>query len=90
MSYSGGDLSIGSAYEHSYWNITDTVTMTGNLVIGAGGVVTVDHGAIVFSQTIGQAFTLTIKDGGKLILRNSTLTTELDNIHTVPQPRCPR
>lgn len=66
-------------------NMTNVI-MTANLVIGKGGVVTVDHGSLIFSQSAlsNEQFTLIIEDGGKLILKNATLTTQMDNLKAFP------
>ncbi len=66
-------------------NMTNVI-MTANLVIGQGGVVTVDHGSLIFSQSAypNEQFTLIIEDGGKLILKNATLSTQMDNIRAFP------
>ncbi|MFP4169442.1 MAG: CARDB domain-containing protein [Methanomassiliicoccales archaeon] len=92
---SEGDLIIGSDYETSSLNITDRVHfMDGNLTIREGGVLTVENGGISFTQDTGvdgipgtsddRVYKLTVEDGGKLIMRNSTLTTELDQINDYP------
>ncbi len=91
--YSNGDRIIGSGYDTPTWEITTETYMNGNLTIKEGGVVVVDHGSLVFSQTLGHdgvvsaddfIYTLTIEDGGKLILKNSTLTTRLNNLNAFP------
>lgn len=92
--YSNGDRIIGSDYAVETWSVTSTYTMNGNLTIRAGGVVTVNGGGLVFAENIGsdntpgtdddRVYTLIIEDGGKLILKNSTLTTNLNQLNSFP------
>jgi len=92
--YSNGDRVIGSDYAVETWSVTSTYTMNGNLTIRAGGVVTVTGGGLVFAENIGsdkiagtdddRVYTLIIEDGGKLILNNSTLTTNLNQLNSFP------
>lgn len=92
--YSNGDRVIGSDYAVDTWSVTSTYTMNGNLTIRAGGVVTVTGGGLVFAENIGsdkiagtaddRVYTLIIEDGGKLILNNSTLTTNLNQLNSFP------
>jgi subtilase family serine protease len=92
--YSNGDRVIGSDYAVDAWSVTSTYTMNGNLTIRAGGVVTVTGGGLVFAENIGsdriagtsddRVYTLIIEDGGKLILNNSTLTTNLNQLNSFP------
>jgi subtilase family serine protease/ribosomal protein L40E len=90
-----GDRTLGSDYEQSYWNISSAIyQMNGNLTIRAGGVVSIDNGGLKFAQTTGhdgvpytgddRIYWLIIEDGGKLILRNSTLTTNLNQLNAFP------
>ncbi|MBI0584603.1 MAG: hypothetical protein ISF22_10315 [Methanomassiliicoccus sp.] len=92
--YSNGDRIIGVDYSVDTWTVTSTYTMNGNLTIRAGGVVEVIGGGLVFAENIGsdkiagtaddRIYTLIIEDGGKLILRNSTLTTNLNQLNSFP------
>ncbi|MDW5561693.1 MAG: CARDB domain-containing protein [Methanomassiliicoccus sp.] len=92
--YSNGDRIIGSDYAVDTWSVTSLYTMNGNLTIRAGGVVTVNGGGLVFAENIGsdkiagtaddRVYTLTVEDGGKLILNNSTLTTNLNQLNSFP------
>lgn len=92
--YSNGDRIIGSDYTVKSWNITSTYTMNGNLTIRDGGVVTVTGGGLVFAENIGgdrtagtaddRIYTLIIEDGGKLVLSNSTLSTNLNQLNAFP------
>ena len=92
--YSNGDRVIGSDYAVSHWNITTSYTMNGNLTIRSGGVVTVTGGGLVFAENLGadripntaddRIYYLIIEDGGKLILRNSTITTNLNQLNAFP------
>jgi subtilase family serine protease/ribosomal protein L40E len=92
--YSNGDRVIGSDYAVDSWTVTSTYTMNGNLTIRSGGVVTVIGGGLVFAENIGsdkvagtaddRVYTLIIEDGGKLILNNSTLTTNLNQLNSFP------
>jgi len=92
--YSNGDRVIGSDYAVDSWDISSTYTMNGNLTIRAGGVVTVTGGSLVFAENTGsdkiagtaddRVYTLIIEDGGKLILNNSTLTTNLNQLNSFP------
>ncbi|MDD1770216.1 MAG: hypothetical protein LUO79_03935, partial [Methanomassiliicoccales archaeon] len=89
-----GDVIIGSEYDVSEWNIVGSIHyMDGNLTIRAGGVVHVTDGGIAFTQDCGMAddpsdsphvYTLTIEDGGQLILEDSVLTTVLNQIYDFP------
>jgi len=89
-----GDVYIGSDYEDSSWTIDGkTQYMVGNLTIKAGGVVRVIDGGISFKQDCGPTgnpaasnniYTLVIQDGGQLIMENSVLTTELEQINAFP------
>ncbi len=92
--YSNGDRIIGADYNVHSWNVTSTYTMNGNLTIRAGGVVTVTSGGLVFAENIGsdkvagtsddRKYTLIIEDGGKLVLSNSTLSTNLNQLNAFP------
>ena len=92
--YSNGDRIIGADYDVHSWNVTSTYTMNGNLTIRAGGVVTVTGGGLVFAQNTGhdkvagtsddRIYTLIIEDGGKLVLNNSTLSTNLNQLNAFP------
>ncbi|MEM2944084.1 MAG: CARDB domain-containing protein [Methanomassiliicoccales archaeon] len=90
-----GDVIIGEDYPNAYWEINGTIcNMRGNLIIRSGGIVNVVNGGIVFNQDTGpdgvagtsddHVYTLVIEDGGKLILNNSILTTNLYQINAFP------
>jgi len=90
-----GDVLIGSDFDKARWDIVDRVHyMDGNLTIRAGGVVKVVNGGISFTQDNGpdgvpgtsddRSYTLTIEDGGMLILERSILTTHLDQLDAFP------
>ena len=90
-----GDITIGSGYDLTSWQISNsTYYMDGNLTITSGGIVTVTNAGISFTQDTGidknpntlpnHIYTLIIENGGKLILNNSTLTTELNQIYDFP------
>ncbi|MDH7508971.1 MAG: CARDB domain-containing protein [Methanomassiliicoccales archaeon] len=89
------DMIVGADYSIRYWNITDTLYhMRGNLIIRSGGIVNVVNGGLVFDQDTGpdgiagtdddHVYTLIVEDGGKLILNNSILTTNLNQINDYP------
>jgi hypothetical protein len=92
--YSNGDRVVGGDYTVDTWNVSSMYTMNGNLTIRAGGVVTVTGGGIAFAQNLGsdklaktsddRVYTLIIEDGGRLVLRNSTLTTNLNQLNSFP------
>jgi len=76
-----GDIFIGQDFENDTWLIEGTVNLNGNLTIRAGGTVTIDGGALNFLSSDGpissRIHTLTIEDGGQLIVRdNSFITAE--------------
>ncbi len=93
-----GDVFIGSDYDVPTLDIIgqpngDPYYMDGNLTIRAGGVVHVVDSGIVFTQDCGMGrdpttsphvYTLTIEDGGQLILEHSVLTTLLNQIYDFP------
>jgi len=90
-----GDIVIGTDYEVNYWEINDRYhMMDGNLTIRKGGTVIIENGGLSFTQDTGpdgipgtsddRIHTLTVEDGGTLIVRNSTITTHLDQIHDYP------
>ncbi len=94
-----GDVIIGSDYELSAWPSNpnlhgSTYYMDGNLTIRAGGVVTIENGTFSFTQDTGlnrapgggddHIYTLTIEDGGQLILIGATLTTHLNQLFDYP------
>lgn len=94
-----GDLVIGSDYQIANWPADPdlhgaTHIMDGNLTIRAGGTVAIRNGTLSFAQDLGpdrqpntgdeHIYTLTIEDGGSLILDNATLTTHLDQISDYP------
>ncbi len=94
-----GDVIIGEDYELSTWPANpnlkgSTFYMDGNLTIRAGGVVTIEDGTLSFTQDTGpdriagtaddHAYTLTIENGGQLILTNATLTTHLNQLFDYP------
>lgn len=90
-----GDIIVGVDYEVSYWEINGRHhMMDGNLTIRKGGVVTIENGGLSFTQDTGpdgipgtsddRVYTLTVEDGGMLIVRNSTITTHLDQIYDYP------
>lgn len=89
------DMIIGADYSIRYWNITDTIYhMRGNLTIRSGGIVNVVNGGLVFDQDTGfdgiagtgddHVYRLIIEDGGMLVLNNSILTTNLNQINDYP------
>ena len=87
-----GDWYIGEDYSQSTVSLRDW-TLTGNLTIRSGGVVIIDGGSLTFSQQYtrdasgtesAKVYTLVIEDGGKLVLRNSTLTARLNNEKAFP------
>jgi len=90
-----GDVFLGADYETSIWEIDGRVhMMDGNLTIRNGGILIIQDGGLSFTQDTGydgvpgtsddRVYTLTIEDGGQMILRNSTLTTCLDLIYDYP------
>ena len=94
-----GDVIIGEDYELTTWPANPdlhgaTYYMDGNLTIRAGGVVTIEDGTLSFTQDTGldrtagtaddHAYTLTIEDGGQLILIGATLTTHLNQLFDYP------
>jgi len=90
-----GDLIIGSDYEIDELTISGSVHyMDGNLEIRKGGTLIVDNGGLSFTQDTGadgvpgtsddRVYSLTVEDGGKLIVRNSTITTRLNLIYDFP------
>lgn len=83
-----GDWYIGEDYSQSSVYLKDW-TLTGNLVIRSGGEVVIDGGMLEFSQEYrdpvsAKIYTLIIEDGGKLVLKNATLTTRINNLYAFP------
>ena len=94
-----GDVIIGADYVLSTWPANpdlkgSTFYMDGNLTIRAGGVVTIKDGTLSFTQDTGldriagtaddHAYTITIENGGQLILIGATLTTHLNHLFDYP------
>jgi uncharacterized repeat protein (TIGR01451 family) len=94
-----GDVIIGEDYELSAWPANpdlegSTYYMDGNLIIRAGGVVTIEDGILSFTQDTGldriagtaddHAYAITVENGGQLILSNATLTTHLNQLFDFP------
>ncbi len=90
-----GDIFIGSDYENDSLYIEDrTHYLDANLTVRSGGTVIVENGGLSFTQDSGadgipgtsddNVYSLVVEDGGKLILRNSVLTTTLNQLYDIP------
>ncbi len=94
-----GDVIIGSDYELNAWPANpdlhgSTYYMDGNLTVRAGGIVTIEDGTLAFTQDTGldripgtaddHSYTLTVENGGQLILIGATLTTHLNQLFDFP------
>ncbi|HUV23971.1 MAG TPA: hypothetical protein VMW26_00930, partial [Methanomassiliicoccales archaeon] len=90
-----GDLIIGSDHEIDELTIAGTVHyMDGNLTIKKGGTLILESSELRFTQDTGpdgipgtmddRVFTFTVEDGGRLIVRDSTITTHLNMIYDFP------
>ena len=80
-----GDWYIGEEYEQSDKYVNGDWSLSGNLTIRSGGVVTIDGGTLAFAQEYKpgesiKTFSLIIEDGGKLVLKNATLTARIDGV----------
>ena len=76
----GGLVSAGPP-ANGDWNINDSqtltgsdVTLTGNLTVGLGGNLHLDHVTLRMNCSLGHIYNITIKAGGKLTVTNSTIT----------------
>ncbi len=84
-----GDWFIGEDYDHdqSEKYVQGGWSLSGNLTIRSGGVVVIDGGTLEFAQEFfgpghpdNKVFSLIIEDGGKLVLKNATLTARINDI----------
>lgn len=82
-----GDWYIGEEYEQSNKYVQGGWSLSGNLTIRSGGVVVIDGGTLEFAQEYfgpddarNKVFSLIIEDGGKLVLKNATLTARINDI----------
>ena len=83
-----GDLYIGEDYGLPYKHVRGGLPLTGDLYIRSGGVLIIDGGSLEFMQEYvepghptNRISTLIIEDGGKLVLRNATLTSRIINVN---------
>jgi len=77
-----GDWYIGEDYSESTITVNGGWSISGSLIIRSGGVVVINGGALEFRQEYRGAadrdiHALIIEDGGKLVLNNATLTTDI-------------
>ncbi|MDD1743040.1 MAG: hypothetical protein LUO85_00265, partial [Methanomassiliicoccales archaeon] len=94
-----GDVIIGEDYELSTWPANpdlegSTYYMDGNLTVRAGGVATIEDGTLSFTQDTGpdriagtaddHVYTITVENGGQLILEGATVTTHLNQLFDFP------
>ncbi len=82
-----GDLYIGEDYDQSYKHVKGGLPLTGDLYIRSGGELIIDGGSLEFMQKYvepdhptNRISTLIIEDGGKLVLRNATLTARIIDV----------
>ncbi|MFA7302045.1 MAG: hypothetical protein WC069_07065, partial [Candidatus Shapirobacteria bacterium] len=71
-----GDKYIGQDFTINEWQVSGNSPISGDLVIRAGGVVTVTNGQLSFLNYDGHINKLVVEDGGQLILINSTLKVQ--------------
>ncbi|MGD0818880.1 MAG: CARDB domain-containing protein, partial [Methanomassiliicoccales archaeon] len=89
-----GDIIVGTGYLSNFTIHNDGGKhFQDNLIIRAGGMVQIINSTVTFSSSYSgaipvgagvKALTLTIEDGGKLILDNSTLTTDVQSGGVIP------
>jgi hypothetical protein len=70
-----GDIYIGQDFTISEWQVSGNSPISGDLVIRAGGVVTVTNGQLAFLNYAGHINKLVIEDGGQLILLDGSNIT---------------
>ena len=91
----GGDIIIGTGYQNTSMAIHNNgdKLIQQNMIVRAGGVISITNSTVIFSSTYSgsapvgagvKALTLTIEDGGKLILDNSTLTMAIQTGNFIP------
>jgi len=82
--YIGEDYTVATKYVNGDW------PLTGSLIIRSGGLVVIENGILEFSQeyypgiTDHKEYVLIVEDGGKLVLRNTTLRTDINNLYDFP------
>lgn len=82
-----GDWFIGEDYKDKEKYVQGDWSLSGNLTIRSGGMVVIDGGTLEFAQEYfapgdarNRIFSLIIEDGGKLVLKNATLTARINDI----------
>lgn len=82
-----GDWFIGEDYKDKEKYVQGGWSLSGNLTIRSGGMVVIDGGTLEFAQEYfapgdarNRIFSLIIEDGGKLVLKNATLTARINDI----------
>ena len=91
-SQQGGNVTVGTGYSLTSWNLSGgTQVMQGNLTIRAGGVVTLTNETLLFDEfsasgnyASAPVYHISVVDGGKLIMSNSVVTTNLQLINDIP------
>jgi len=95
QSVQGGNVTVGSGYSLSYWNLGNgTQIMQGNLTVKSGGVVRLYNETLMFNEfaaannyqgyEAAPIYHITVEDGGKMILYHSAVTTNLKLINDIP------
>ncbi|MHC1710396.1 MAG: CARDB domain-containing protein [Methanomassiliicoccales archaeon] len=67
-----GDIYIGQDFTINEWQVSGNSPISGDLVIRAGGVVTVTNGNLTFLNYAGHINKLVVEDGGQLILLDNS------------------
>lgn len=82
----------GSVNISGDWTITSAQVcegivfkVDGNIVVGAGGSLTLINGGLVFTEDTTHVYSLTVQSGGDLILDNSIISTETRQINAYLQ-----
>ena len=81
-----GDMYIGEDYADSYKHV-HALPLSGDLYVRSGGLLIVEGGSLEFTQRYiepghpaNRISTIVIEDGGKLVLRNATLTARIIDV----------
>ena len=91
-SQQGGNVTVGTGYSLTSWNLSGgTQILQGNLTIRAGGVVTLSNETLMFDEfsasgnyASAPVYHISVVDGGKLIMKHSVVTTNLQLINDIP------
>ncbi len=88
------DMIVGTGYSNNLLLYNQgTVTFDGNLTIRAGGIVEIMNSTVLFRSSYSgstptgagvKALSITVEDGGMLILDNSTMKTVVDSRNPIP------